>query len=123
MPAAGTDILNALSVDVEDYYHVNAFKGVIDRKDWDSYPRRVHDNTRRILDFLDELDTRATFFVLGWVAERHPDLVREIASRPVKESQDVTDAVARQAPGTWLPLTVARGGGQIDLVAKFPPAP
>ena len=51
------------------------------------------------------------------------DLVREIASRPVKESQDVTDAVARQAPGTWLPLTVARGGGQIDLVAKFPPAP
>jgi membrane-associated protease RseP (regulator of RpoE activity) len=51
------------------------------------------------------------------------DLVRTIASRPVKESRDVTEAVARQAPGTWLPLTVARGGGQIDLVAKFPPAP
>ena len=81
MAAAGTDILNALSVDVEDYYHVNAFKGVIDRKDWESYPRRVPENTRRILDFLDELDTRATFFVLGWVAERHPDLVREIARR------------------------------------------
>jgi len=51
------------------------------------------------------------------------DLVREIASQPVKEGRDVTDAVARQAPGTWLPLTVVRGGGQIDLVAKFPPTP
>ena len=49
------------------------------------------------------------------------DVVQEIASRPVKESGDVTSAVARQAPGTWLPLKVARNGGQIDLVAKFPP--
>jgi membrane-associated protease RseP (regulator of RpoE activity) len=51
------------------------------------------------------------------------DVLREIASRPVKESRDVTTAVARQAPGTWLPVTVARHGGQIDLVAKFPPEP
>jgi S1-C subfamily serine protease len=51
------------------------------------------------------------------------DVLREIASRPVKESRDVTAAVARQAPGTWLPVTVARDGGQIDLVAKFPPEP
>jgi len=51
------------------------------------------------------------------------DVFREIASRPVKESRDVTAAVARQAPGTWLPLTVARNGGEIDLVAKFPPEP
>jgi uncharacterized iron-regulated protein len=51
------------------------------------------------------------------------DVLRAIASRPVKESRDVTAAVARQAPGTWLPVTVARDGGQIDLVAKFPPEP
>jgi uncharacterized iron-regulated protein len=51
------------------------------------------------------------------------DILREIASRPVKESRDVTAAVARQPPGTWLPVTVARDGGRIDLVAKFPPEP
>jgi len=51
------------------------------------------------------------------------DVLREVASRPVKESRDVTAAVARQAPGTWLPVTVARDGGQIDLIAKFPPEP
>jgi uncharacterized iron-regulated protein len=54
---------------------------------------------------------------------RAGDVLREVASRPVKESRDVTAAVARQAPGTWLPVTVARDGGQIDLVAKFPPEP
>lgn len=51
------------------------------------------------------------------------DVLRQVASRPVKESRDVVAAVARQAPGTWLPVTVARDGGQIDLVAKFPPEP
>ncbi|HWR96914.1 MAG TPA: polysaccharide deacetylase family protein, partial [Candidatus Methanoperedens sp.] len=73
--------MNAISVDVEDYFHVNAFKTVVGRENWDSYPRRVPDSTRKVLDLLDEHDTRATFFVLGWVAERHPELVREIARR------------------------------------------
>ena len=50
-------------------------------------------------------------------------VVRSQDRRPVKESRDVTAAVARQAPGTWLPVTVARNGGQVDLVAKFPPEP
>lgn len=63
----------------------------------------------------------------GSVAEkaglRAGDVLREVASRPVKESRDVIAAVARQAPGTWLPVTVARDGGQIDLIAKFPPEP
>lgn len=63
----------------------------------------------------------------GSVAEkaglRTGDVLRQVASRPVKESRDVTAAVARQAPGTWLPVTVARNGGQVDLVAKFPPEP
>lgn len=80
-PGSGRGSLNALSVDVEDYFHVNAFKAVIDRKEWGSYPQRVLENTRRVLDLLDEHGTRATFFVLGWVAERQPALVREIARR------------------------------------------
>lgn len=54
---------------------------------------------------------------------RAGDILRQVASRPVKESRDVVAAVARQAPGTWLPVTVARDGGQIELVAKFPPEP
>lgn len=72
---------NAISVDVEDYFHVNAFKTVIERRSWDTLPRRVPASTCKVLDLLDEHDTKATFFVLGWVAERHPDLVKEIARR------------------------------------------
>lgn len=79
--SSGEEVLNAISIDVEDYFHVNAFKSVVDRVRWDEYPQRVFENTGRILDMLDEHDTRATFFVLGWVAERHPALVREIVRR------------------------------------------
>jgi|SRR5579864_86677 len=70
-----------LSVDVEDYFHVEAFADVIDRATWEQYPSRVEANTRRLLDLFDEFQAKATFFVLGWVAERHPELVREIAAR------------------------------------------
>ena len=70
-----------LSVDVEDYFHVEAFAGVVDRGRWEEYPRRVDGNTRRLLDLFDEHGARGTFFVLGWVAERFPALVREIAAR------------------------------------------
>lgn len=73
--------LNALTVDVEDYYHVSAFERRIDRADWDQYESRVTDNTRRILDLLDRRETKATFFVLGWIAQRQPELVREIHRR------------------------------------------
>ena len=72
---------NVFSVDVEDYFQVEAFSDVVPRERWDSYPLRVEDNTRRLLDLLDERGVEATFFVLGWVAERLPTLVREIASR------------------------------------------
>jgi polysaccharide deacetylase family protein (PEP-CTERM system associated) len=74
-------IRNALTVDVEDYFHVSAFSECIDQKDWDSYPLRVEKNTRRLLDLFDLHSIKATFFVLGWVAERTPGLVREIAAR------------------------------------------
>jgi len=73
-------MLNALTFDVEDYFHVHAFEGVIPRAQWDSIPTRVRESTRCILELLREHDTRATFFVLGWVADRHPELVREIAA-------------------------------------------
>ncbi|EPR37243.1 polysaccharide deactylase family protein, PEP-CTERM locus subfamily [Desulfovibrio sp. X2] len=74
-------MINALTIDVEDYFHVTAFEKIVSRRDWDIYPLRVGDNTRRVLDLLDEHSLSATFFVLGWVAERDPALVREIARR------------------------------------------
>jgi polysaccharide deacetylase family protein (PEP-CTERM system associated) len=72
---------NAQTIDVEDYFQVNAFTRHVKRDEWDSYPLRVVDNTYRILDMLDEFGVSATFFVLGWVAERLPALVREIHGR------------------------------------------
>ncbi len=69
---------NALSIDVEDYYMVSAFAGVVKFEDWHRYESRVEHNTRRILALLDKHGVRATFFVLGWVAERHKALVRDI---------------------------------------------
>ncbi|MFQ3621965.1 MAG: XrtA system polysaccharide deacetylase [Acetobacteraceae bacterium] len=71
---------HALSVDVEDWFQVQAFAGVIARADWDRLPRRVVANTDRLLDLFAQHGVSATFFVLGWVAERHPDLVRRIAA-------------------------------------------
>lgn len=71
--------LNAMSIDVEDYFQVSAFASVIQPKDWPKHESRVEQNTQRILKLLDEHNYKSTFFVLGWVAERYPNLVREIA--------------------------------------------
>jgi polysaccharide deacetylase family protein (PEP-CTERM system associated) len=73
-------LINALTVDVEDYYHVTAFEDRIDRAAWDCFPSRVEANTGTLLDALAAASVRATFFVLGWVAERQPRLVRAIAA-------------------------------------------
>ena len=70
-----------MSVDVEDYFQVEAFSRQIPRSEWNLYPCRVEDNTRYLLDLFDATGTRATFFILGWVAERYPALCREIAAR------------------------------------------
>jgi polysaccharide deacetylase family protein (PEP-CTERM system associated) len=70
-----------LSVDVEDYFQVEAFADVVSRESWDTYPSRVQANTFRLLDLFDETGVKATFFTLGWVAERHPQIVREIVRR------------------------------------------
>jgi polysaccharide deacetylase family protein (PEP-CTERM system associated) len=74
-------VLNALSFDVEDYFQVTAFDRRVRYEDWDRFESRVAANTGRVLDLLDRKGVSATFFVLGWVAERHPQLVREIVSR------------------------------------------
>jgi polysaccharide deacetylase family protein (PEP-CTERM system associated) len=71
-------VRNAMTVDVEDYFQVQAFAHCIDRKDWDKFPHRVDLNTNRILDQFDAAGVKATFFTLGWVAHRFPALIRRI---------------------------------------------
>lgn len=82
-PDGGTvePVVNAMTIDVEDYFHVSVFDGILPRSAWDTMESRVCRNTERLLDIFSEFEVRATFFVLGWVAERFPDLVRTIAGR------------------------------------------
>lgn len=72
---------NALTVDVEDYFHVSALAPSIERKSWASRESRVVANTKRLLELFDQSGVKGTFFVLGWVAEHYPQLVTEIAAR------------------------------------------
>ena len=71
-------MLNALSVDVEDWFQVGAFEKVVAKSDWDRLEPRVERNAGAVLDLFDEAGVKGTFFTLGWVAERHPRLVRRI---------------------------------------------
>jgi polysaccharide deacetylase family protein (PEP-CTERM system associated) len=73
-------MLNALTFDVEEHFQVHAFAKVVNRTEWDHYSSRVIPNTNRILELLAKHNVFATFFILGWVADRYPDLVRMIAS-------------------------------------------
>lgn len=70
-----------MTVDVEDYYHVAALAKVISPEQWEQWPSTVERNTQRLLDLFDTSAIKATFFVLGWVAERYPQLIREIRTR------------------------------------------
>ncbi|HJT66309.1 MAG TPA: XrtA system polysaccharide deacetylase [Pyrinomonadaceae bacterium] len=72
---------NALSIDLEDWFCVHNLAQAISRDDWDKCDLRVRNNTMRILDLLDQRKVKATFFILGWVAERAPDLIREVEAR------------------------------------------
>ncbi|HVI09036.1 MAG TPA: XrtA system polysaccharide deacetylase [Candidatus Binatia bacterium] len=74
------NIQHVISVDVEDYFHAESFSDVVERSRWDSYTSRVEGNTRRLLDLFAQLNLHGTFFVLGWVADRFPALVRDIAA-------------------------------------------
>ncbi|MFV1988060.1 MAG: XrtA system polysaccharide deacetylase [Gemmatimonadota bacterium] len=71
---------HAFTVDVEEYFHVNAFDGSISRDDWSTLPSRVGRSVDELLEMLERHDATATFFVLGWLAERHPDIPRRIAA-------------------------------------------
>ena len=73
-------MLNALSVDVEDWFQVGAFERVIAKADWDSLAQRVERNADAVLGLFDQAGVKGTFFTLGWVAERHPALIRRIVA-------------------------------------------
>jgi polysaccharide deacetylase family protein (PEP-CTERM system associated) len=81
-PARSAGVLrNALTVDVEDYFQVQAFAGCVARADWDDFPARVEANTDRLLAQFDGAGVTATFFTLAWVAQRHPALIRRIVAQ------------------------------------------
>ena len=75
-----TGVVNALTIDVEDYFQVSAFSGHIARDDWDTLPCRVEANVDRILELLEQHDAHATFFTLGWIAERFPGMIHRIVA-------------------------------------------
>ncbi|MDN5872687.1 MAG: DUF3473 domain-containing protein [Nitrococcus sp.] len=72
------DLRNALTVDVEDYFQVSAFAGTISRQSWDDWPRRIERNMAILLELFAERGLQVTFFILGWIAERYPQMVRRI---------------------------------------------
>ncbi len=74
-------IINAMTVDVEDYFHVSAFEKQFSRSDWDTIPHRVEHNTYRLLDLFDSHKCKSTFFILGAVGEKYPQLLRDIHQR------------------------------------------
>jgi polysaccharide deacetylase family protein (PEP-CTERM system associated) len=80
-PVASSPVVNAMSIDVEDYFHVSVFDGLVPRTRWDQMESRVYRNTMRLLEIFDEFKVRSTFFILGWVAERHRDLITTMVSR------------------------------------------
>ena len=74
----GGGLVSAFSVDVEDYFHDESFRAWIPKDRWESLDQRVEASTRRLIDILDDSGVKATFFVLGWVAERNASLVLDI---------------------------------------------
>ena len=95
--------INGLSVDVEDWFQVGAFENVIERAEWDGLADRVESNCAAILDMFAEADVKATFFTLGWVAERYPQIVREIAKGEGREAR-----IRELKPGGMRPTDIAR---------------
>lgn len=78
-PVPSTDVIHAFTVDLEEYFQVNAFESSVSREQWAELPSRVEASTDLLLELLDRHSSCATFFALGWIAERHPSLVRRIA--------------------------------------------
>jgi len=96
-------ILNALSIDVEEYFQVTAFNGDVPYETWDSYEPRVHAATETVLSILAEYNTKATFFIVGWVARKHPGIVKAIQ----KEGHEIAchgyahREISEQTPDTF----------------------
>ena len=78
---ANQKMVNAMTVDVEDYFHVSAFESVINKNAWDNLELRVERNTFRLLELFEQYNAKSTFFTLGWVAERCPQLIRAIVEQ------------------------------------------
>lgn len=97
-------VMNALTIDVEDYFHVSAFATDVPKHRWDAMESRVCRNTDRLLDLLGEADVAGTFFVLGWVAERFPALVRRIqaAGHEIASHSYAHDLVYEQSPEAFV---------------------
>lgn len=74
-------VVNALTIDVEDYFHVSAFAPYIPRSSWEDQTHRIEANIDRVLEILDDADVQATFFTLGWIADRYPQIVRRIVTQ------------------------------------------
>ena len=115
------NLQNALTVDVEDYYQVGALSSAIRPEDWPKWPSRVEQNTDRLLELFERKSARATFFTLGWIAERHPDLVRRIrdAGHEVASHGYSHQLVYEQAPETFR-VEAARSKGLLEDILGEP---
>ena len=112
---------NAMTVDVEDYFQVEAFASTIDRGDWERLPRRVERNTGHLLDLFAESGVNATFFVLGWIAARHPGLVRRIVAEGHELASHGCDHIRadRQTPAAFR-ADVRRSKGILEDAGGVP---
>lgn len=90
-PNSTAAVFHHFTVDVEEHFQVSALEPYVERSDWDKHPTRVAASTHRILDLLDQYKKRGTFFTLGWIAERYPALVKEIAARGHEVASHGTD--------------------------------
>jgi len=112
--------LHAMSIDVEDYFHVAALSRVVAPDDWSKLPSRVERNTHRLMELFDQHQVKATFFVLGWVAEYHPDIVRSIAraGHEVASHGYSHQLIYRQTPELFRNETVRAKALLEDLTGK-----
>jgi polysaccharide deacetylase family protein (PEP-CTERM system associated) len=111
---------NALTVDVEDYFHVSAFASIIRRSDWSQFESRVERNTQRLLALFADHEVHATFFVLGWVAQHAPSLIRQIeaAGHEVACHGLTHELVYRQSPDLFRAETVEAKQRLEDLIGR-----
>ena len=119
--AGARPIVNALTVDVEDYFQVSAFDAVVRREDWPTFERRVARNTDRLLAIFDDAGVKATFFILGWVADCEPELVKRIAAagHEVASHGFAHQLIYQQSPSEFRD-DVRRSRGALQALAGQP---